>query len=75
MLLMSEVSFAVRELMHLSVASIVVSSAYKKGSELATQSGRSFMYNKKRRGPSIEPWGTPLSVVLKFERFCETQTA
>jgi hypothetical protein len=21
--------------------------------------GKSFMYNKKRRGPSIEPWGAP----------------
>jgi hypothetical protein len=29
--------------------------------------GQSFIYNKKRRGPKIEPWGTPCLTVAQFE--------
>ena len=36
-----------------------VSSAKSLGLQL-TENGKSLMYNKKRRGPRIEPWGTPL---------------
>ena len=28
---------------------------------------RSFMYIKKSRGPSVEPWGTPIDIGLKEE--------
>ena len=32
-----------------------------------TENGRSMMYNKKRRGPSIEPWGTPMLLHIEGE--------
>ena len=33
--------------------------------------GRSLIYNKNRRGPSTDPWGTPISIgsSLDFEPF------
>ena len=41
-----------------TVRYIIVSSA-KSRSLLLTDSGRSFIYARKRHGPNTDPWGTP----------------
>ena len=42
----------------LTVRYIIVSSA-KSRTLLLTESGRSFIYARKRHGPNTDPWGTP----------------
>ena len=44
----------------------VVSSANNNVLNLVTE-GRLFMYNKKRIGPSVEPWGTPQVTYFVFD--------
>ena len=50
------------------VNKILVSSAKIIGDEVVfIILGKSFIYNKKRRGPKIEPWGTPCLILAQFE--------
>ena len=41
-----------------------VSSANIPGVENSKQFGRSLMYKRKSSGPKIDPWGTPLLIIL-----------
>ena len=43
--------------------SSVVSSAYMMGVNFALAMARSLIYIKKRRGPNIDPWGTPVDII------------
>jgi len=47
-----------------------VSSAYSLGRQ-SVEFGKSLMYNKKSRGPRVEPWETPyvISLVSKLNPF------
>ena len=45
----------------------LVSSAYMVTWPFSIHDGRSFIYMMKRRGPKIEPWGTPKLIVLNEE--------
>ena len=53
----------------------VVSSAYRIGETEFEKLGKSFMYNKNKIGPRIEPCGTPTDIVLKLDKLSPTLTA
>ena len=40
-----------------------MSSAYMMGVNLSLAMARSLIYIKKRRGPNIDPWGTPVVII------------
>ena len=46
-----------------NVLSRVVSSAYMMGVNVSLAMARSSIYIKKRRGPNIDPWGTPVVII------------
>ena len=46
---------------------ILVSSANIFAQDISRQLGRSFIYIKKNRGPSILPWGTPQVDLLTLD--------
>jgi hypothetical protein len=49
---------------------ILVSSAKRIGIDLLfiiLVIGRSLIYNEKSRGPKIDPWGTPLTILPQLE--------
>ena len=50
-----------------------VSSAYDSNSEFTT-CGISFTHKRKRRGPRIDPWGTPQAICPRDETSFSTLT-
>ncbi len=55
---------SVSAVISVSLSRRVVSSANRKLSSLE-QLGRSFIYTRNNRGPSIEPWGTPSKIWIR----------
>ena len=51
----------------LPLVEIFVSSANMLAEDEVRQFGRSFIYNKKRSGPRLEPWGIPHLTVLVLD--------
>ena len=49
------------------VAKRFVSSAKRIGMKYSETWGKSLIYNKKNKGPRIDPWGTPHSIVLRSD--------
>jgi hypothetical protein len=58
---------ACRSFASLPTNNIFVLSAYKTTLACLIFKGKSFIYTKNKRGPNIDPWGTPHLVVLIFE--------